>query len=207
MPSLQSLLSNISATILGDPTVEISGVRYDSRQVQPGDLFACLPGTKVHGHQFIPQVLAAGAAALLVEDASVVPEGIPAVVVPDTREAMAWAAANFYGNPGDSLTLVGVTGTNGKTTTTTLLMHILQATGHPTGLIGTMAYHIGHEVLKAPHTTPESRDLQELLAKMRDAGLTHAVMEVSSHALCQHRVTGCHFTAAAFTNLTQDHLD
>ena len=103
--------------------------------------------------------------------------------------------------------MVGVTGTNGKTTVTTLLRHLLQAAGHPTGLIGTMAYHIGDEVLKAPHTTPQAPDLQALLARMRDAGLTHAVMEVSSHALCLHRVTGCHFALAAFTNLTQDHLD
>jgi len=207
MPTLSSLIRNIPVRVLGDPTVEIAGIRYDSREVHPGDLFACLPGTKVHGHKFIPDVVAAGAAAVLVEDAAAAPDNIATIVAADSREALAWISAAFYGNPGDALTLVGVTGTNGKTTTTTLLRHILQAAGHPTGLIGTMAYHIGDEVLKAPHTTPQSRDLQELLAKMRDAGMTHAAMEVSSHALCQHRVTGCRFAAAAFTNLTQDHLD
>ncbi|MHB9105738.1 MAG: UDP-N-acetylmuramoyl-L-alanyl-D-glutamate--2,6-diaminopimelate ligase [Armatimonadota bacterium] len=207
MPTLQSLIRNISVTVLGDSAVEITDVCYDSRKVQRGDLFACLPGTKTHGHQYIPDVVAAGAAALLVEDAAVVPAGLPAVVAADSREALAWISAAFFGNPAEAMTLVGVTGTNGKTTVTTLLQHILQAAGHPTGLIGTMAYHIGDRVLKAPNTTPMSRDLQELLALMRDAGLTHAVMEVSSHALCQHRATGCRYAAVAFTNLTQDHLD
>jgi UDP-N-acetylmuramyl-tripeptide synthetase len=207
MPTLQSLIRNLPVTVLGDSGIEIEDIRYDSRQVGPGDLFACLPGTKVHGHHFISDVVAAGAAAVLIEDAALAPDGVTAVVAPDSREALAWISAAFYDHPVDALTLVGVTGTNGKTTVTTLLWHILRAAGHPTGLIGTMAYHIGDEVLKAPHTTPQSRDLQELLAKMRDAGLTHAVMEVSSHALCQHRVTGCRFAAAAFTNLTQDHLD
>jgi len=197
----------MDVTVLGDPDIEIGGVHYDSRVVQPGDLFACLPGTKVHGHRFIPDVVAAGAAAVLVEDATLAPGGVTTVIAPDSREALAWISAAFYGHPADALTLVGVTGTNGKTTVTTLLRHILQAAGYPTGLIGTMAYHIGDKVLKAPNTTPMSRDLQELLAMMRDAGLSHVVMEVSSHALCQHRVTGCRFAAAAFTNLTQDHLD
>jgi len=207
MPTLQSLIRNITVTVLGDSAVEITGVSYDSRKVQPGDLFACLPGTKVHGHQYIPDVIVAGAAALLVEDAGVAPAGVPTVVAADSREALAWISAAFFGNPADALTLVGVTGTNGKTTIVTLLRDILQAAGHPTGLIGTMAYYVGDTVLKAPNTTPMSRDLQEMLAMMRDAGLTHAVMEVSSHALCQHRVTGCRYAATAFTNLTQDHLD
>ena len=207
MAKLQSLIVDMAATLVGDADVEVTGIQYDSRKVMPGDLFACLPGTKVHGHAFIPQVIAAGAAALLVEDAAVVPAGVPAIVVADSREGVAKIAANFYGHPSDTLTLIGVTGTNGKTTVTTLLRNMLQAAGHPTGLIGTMAYRIGDEVLKAPHTTPQAVDLQALLARMRDAGLTHAVMEVSSHALCQHRVTGCRFAVAAFTNLTQDHLD
>ncbi|MHB9026461.1 MAG: UDP-N-acetylmuramoyl-L-alanyl-D-glutamate--2,6-diaminopimelate ligase [Armatimonadota bacterium] len=216
MPTLQSLIESLPVRLLGDARVEIRGIQYDSRQVRPGDLFACLPSERLidgrpdpsaHGHTFIPQALAAGAAALLVEDAAQVPAGVSAVVAEGSREALAWMSAAFYGHPADRLTLIGVTGTNGKTTTTTLLRHLLQRAGHPTGLIGTMAYHIGDEVLKAPHTTPQAPDLQALLARMCDAGLTHAVMEVSSHALCQHRVTGCRFRAAAFTNLTQDHLD
>ena len=207
MPTLSSLLAHIDAVLIGDPSVEITGIAYDSRQVRPGDLFACLSGTRVRGEEFIPAALAAGAAALLVEDAAIVPPGVPAVVAPDCRATLAWISAAFYGHPGDALTLIGVTGTNGKTTVTTLLRHLLEAAGHPTGLIGTMAYQIGATTLKAPHTTPQAPDLQALLARMRDAGLTHAVMEVSSHALCLHRVTGCRFHAAAFTNLTQDHLD
>jgi len=207
MSTLQSLIEQGTATVLGDAQVKVRGICYDSRQVQPGDLFACLPGTRVHGHQFIPQVLAAGAAALLVEDAAAVPAGIPALVVADARETLARISAAFYGYPSESLILVGVTGTSGKTTTTTLLWRILQAAGHPTGLIGTNAYHIGDQVLSAPHTTPQAPDLQALLAHMRDAGLTHAVMEVSSHALCLHRVTCCRYQAAAFTNLSREHLD
>ncbi len=192
-------------TIHGD--AEIRGIAYDSRRVAPGDLFACLSGGQVHGHAFIPQALTAGAAALLVEDAAVVPAGVPAVVAPDVREALAWIAAAFYGHPADHLTVVGVTGTNGKTTVTALLRQILLAAGHPTGLIGTMAYRIGDAVIPAPHTTPQAPELQALLARMVGAELTHAVMEVSSHALCLHRVTGVRFHLAAFTNLTQDHLD
>ncbi|HEY3380036.1 MAG TPA: UDP-N-acetylmuramoyl-L-alanyl-D-glutamate--2,6-diaminopimelate ligase [Armatimonadota bacterium] len=207
MPTLASLTATLSVTLLGNPDTEVRGIQYDSRQVQPGDLFACVPGTKTHGHHFIPQVLQAGAAALLVEDAAVVPAGVAAIVVPDSRRALAEIAAAFYHHPCERLTVIGVTGTNGKTTTTTLLWQMLRAAGHPTGLIGTMAYHIGDEVLAAPHTTPQAPDLQALLARMCDAGLTHVVMEVSSHALCLHRVTGCRFHLAAFTNLTQDHLD
>jgi len=207
MPSLSALVDGLPVTCIGDSSVEIGGIAYDSRQVKPGDLFACLPGTRTRGDAFIAPALAAGAAALLVEDAAVAPPGVPAVVAADIREALAWISAAFYGHPADALTMIGVTGTNGKTTVTTLLRHLLQAGGHPTGLIGTMAYHIGDTVLKAPHTTPQAPDLQALLAQMRDAGLTHAVMEVSSHALCLHRVTGCRFHAVAFTNLTQDHLD
>ncbi len=207
MPSLSSLLAHVHCTLLGDPTCDVSGIQYDSRKVQPGDLFACLPGTRAHGHQFISQVVAAGARALIVEDAEVVPPGVTAVIVPDSREALAEISAAFYGYPSERLIVVGVTGTNGKTTVTSLLRDILQTAGHPTGLIGTLAYRIGDEVIAAPHTTPQSLDLQALLARMVTAGMTHAVMEVSSHALCLHRVTGCRFKLAAFTNLTQDHLD
>ena len=207
MPSLVSLLAHVHGTLLGDPRTEVRGIQYDSRKVQPGDLFACLPGIHVHGHQFIPQVVAAGASALLVEDAAAVPPGMAAIVAPDSREALAEIAAAFYGYPAERLTLIGVTGTNGKTTVTTVLRELLQTAGVPTGLIGTIAYRIGEDVIPAPHTTPQAVDLQALLARMVAEGLTHAVMEVSSHALCQHRVTGCRFQLAAFTNLTQDHLD
>lgn len=207
MARLNAFLTGYPVTRLGDGQVEITGITYDSRRVQPGDLFVCMPVGQKHGHDFIPQALAAGAAALLVGDAAVVPAGVPALVAAEPAEAAALTAADFYGHPADSLTLIGVTGTNGKTTTTTLLRQILADAGHPTGLIGTMVYMIGDEVLPAHNTTPLAPDLQALLARMRDAGLTHVVMEVSSHALSLHRVDGCRFRAAAFTNLTQDHLD
>jgi UDP-N-acetylmuramoyl-L-alanyl-D-glutamate--2,6-diaminopimelate ligase len=206
MPTLADLLPD-GLAVRGDAGVAIRGITCDSRAVAPGDLFACLPGTKVHGHAYIPQALAAGAAALLVEDLSVVPDGVPAVAAPDIRAALAWMAAALHGHPADRLTVIGVTGTNGKTTITTLLQGILLAAGHPTGLIGTMAYRIGDEVIPAPHTTPQAPELQALFARMVAAGLTHVVMEVSSHALCLHRVTGVRFPFTAFTNLTQDHLD
>jgi UDP-N-acetylmuramoyl-L-alanyl-D-glutamate--2,6-diaminopimelate ligase len=207
MPALNTLLTGVNALLLGNGATEITGITFDSRKVKPGDLYACVPGAKTHGQTFIPEALAAGAAALLVEDDEMAPPGTPALVTPNVRAALAWLAANFYGRPADVLTLVGVTGTNGKTTVTTLLRGILQAAGHPTGLVGTLAYHIGDTIEAALHTTPMAADLQALLARMRDAGLTHVVMEVSSHALCQHRVTGCRFQAAALTNVTQDHLD
>lgn len=208
MASLISLLNNQhTARIIGNGEVEISGISYDSRTVQPGDIFACLPGSKTDGHSYIPAVLAAGASALLVSDASFVPPGVSAIISGAPRETLAEISAEFYHHPGDSLTLVGVTGTNGKTTVTTLLWHILQAAGKQCGLLGTMAYHIGETILPAPHTTPQAPDLQRLLAQMRDAGLSHAVMEISSHALCLNRVTACHFDLALLTNITQDHLD
>ena len=207
MSTLRSLCTDYPCVLLGDADVSITGISYDSRTVQPGDIYACLPGSKVHGHTFIPQVLASGAAALLVEDARVVPTGIPAMVVSQSREALAHISAEFFGHPGEALTLIGVTGTNGKTTVTTLLHRILQQAGIRSGLLGTLAYYIDEETIPAPHTTPQAPELQALLAKMRDAGLTHAVMEVSSHALCLHRIDGCRFTLALLTNVTQDHLD
>lgn len=207
MKTVAALCANIEATIIGDPQTEVTGINYDTRKVQLGDLFACLSGDKVNSHTLIPLALAAGATVLLVEHAESVPDGVSAIVVADTRAALALISAAFYDHPADSLTLVGVTGTNGKTTVTSLLRHILLTTGHPAGLIGTLAYHIGDEVIPAPHTTPQAPELQQLLARMRDAGLTHAVMEVSSHALCLHRILGCSFRYAALTNLTQDHLD
>ncbi|MEI7833735.1 MAG: Mur ligase family protein, partial [bacterium] len=207
MKTIAALCADIECTIIGDPQTVITGISYDSRKVLPGDLFACLAGAKVDSHSLIPQVLAAGAVALLVEHVDVVPVGVPAILVRDTRAALALLAAAFYDHPADHLTLVGVTGTNGKTTVTTLLRHVLQTSGHPTGLIGTLAYRIGDEVIPAPHTTPQAPELQQLLARMRDAGLSHVAMEVSSHALCLHRITGCRFRFAALTNLTQDHLD
>ena len=188
-----------------DLETEVSGVSYDSRTVRPGDLFVALSGYTVDGHRFIPQALAAGAAAVLCQTP---PEGeIPWVRVRDSRRALAVAGANFFGHPAKAMTMVGITGTNGKTTTTYLLKAILEARGETVGLIGTNQNMIGKEILPTERTTPESFELQMLLARMRDAGCTYVVMEVSSHALVLDRVYGVPYKVGVFTNLTQDHLD
>ncbi|MEZ5272152.1 MAG: UDP-N-acetylmuramoyl-L-alanyl-D-glutamate--2,6-diaminopimelate ligase [Ilumatobacteraceae bacterium] len=178
----------------GDPVV--TSVTYDSRAVSAGSLFCCLRGGTVDGHSFGAAAVQAGAVALLVEE--VLPVPVPQVVVANARDAMGRVAAAFFGHPARSLRMVGVTGTNGKTTTTTLLAAILDHAGMPTGVIGT---------LTGKHTTPESPELQALLRGFLDEGRTAAVMEVSSHALALDRVAGCHFDVAVFTNLGRDHLD
>jgi UDP-N-acetylmuramoyl-L-alanyl-D-glutamate--2,6-diaminopimelate ligase len=184
----------------------IRGISIDSRAVAPGDLFVALRGAQADGHDYLAQAAALGAVALLVESA---PEGAlpPAVVVADTRRALAPIAVRFFGDPASELTLIGVTGTNGKTSTTFLTESILSAAGRPTGLIGTVEVRYAGERRRALNTTPESLELQRLLRDMRTRGVTAAVMEVSSHGLALGRVTGCRFAAAAITNLTQDHLD
>ena len=179
-----------------DAAVEIGAITHDSRQVGPGTLFCCLPGSRVDGHEFAAAAVEAGASALLVE--RVLPLGVPQITVADARSAMGHLAAALHGRPTDDLLAVGVTGTNGKTTTTHLIAAILEAAGRPTGVIGT---------LTGVHTTPEAPDLQRRLAEMRDAGSTAVAMEVSSHALALHRVDGCRFAAGVFTNLGRDHLD
>jgi UDP-N-acetylmuramoyl-L-alanyl-D-glutamate--2,6-diaminopimelate ligase len=186
----------LGAVLRGDASVRIGGVEYDSRRVGPGSLFCCLRGSAADGHAFAEGARAAGAAALLVDH----PLGVdlPQVVVTDTRIAMGHLASAFHGHPSRSLMLVGVTGTNGKTTTTSLVAGVLEAAGVRTGVIGT---------LTGKHTTPESPDLQALLAGFRDEGCAAVAMEVSSHALALHRVAGCHFRLAVFTNLGRDHLD
>ncbi len=207
MMRLKELLEGIpvlSAT--ADLGMEIPDVCYDSRAVKPGGLFVAMTGFAVDGHDFIEQALEAGAAAVLCQRA---PGGeIPYVQVEDSRRALAVAGANFFGHPAGGMTMVGVTGTNGKTTTTYLLKAILeQAAGAKVGLIGTNQNMIGREIIPTERTTPESFEVQRLFAQMRDAGCTHVVMEVSSHALALDRVYGVHYRVGVFTNLTQDHLD
>lgn len=194
------------ATITGDAGCEIAGLRYDSRAVEPGDLFMCFRGFVHDGHDFIPEALGRGARALMVDRPERVPPGVPAVVVPDTRRAAGPVASRFYGDPSARLHLVGVTGTNGKTTTTFLIRAVLSLRG-PVGLVGTVHNVVGGEVRPVRHTTPEAVDLQSLLHAMAARGDHAAVMEVSSHALALHRVDGCRFDIGVFTNLTQDHLD
>ena len=202
---LQELLRGVavkSSTAADD--LEIREVRYDSRAVQAGDLFVAIRGFATDGHQYIGKAIEQGAVAVVCEEA---PAGVPAVVVENARQALAEIAANRFGHPADSMVMMGVTGTNGKTTTTYLVKHMLEDAGHKVGLIGTNQNLIGDEVIETERTTPESYELHALFARMRDAGCTHVIMEVSSHSLVLDRVHGIRFAVGAFTNLTQDHLD
>jgi UDP-N-acetylmuramoyl-L-alanyl-D-glutamate--2,6-diaminopimelate ligase len=188
----------------GNLDLDVGRVTYDSREVKPGDLFVALRGSQTDGHRYIRQAFERGAVAALVEE----PVDAPCwAVVGDTLPALALAASKVYGSPADSLTLIGVTGTNGKTTTTYLIEAIGRAAGRSMGLLGTIEYRWPGFSKPAPHTTPFSSDLQEGLATMREAGVTAVAMEVSSHALGLHRVDTLHFDVGAFTNLTPEHLD
>ena len=193
--------------------VEVQSIQYDSRKVAPGDCFVAVRGTGTDGHRFIDNAIRKGAKVVVLEDDTVLPDAffmhaaVVKVVVPDSRKALALMAANYFGHPSKSLRMVGVTGTNGKTTTTHIIKSIFEAAGWKTGLIGTIEYKVGDEIIPASHTTPESLELNELLARMVQVGCSSVSMEVSSHALHQSRVHALTSTAAAFTNLSQDHLD
>ena len=186
-------------------SVAVSAVDFDSRAVQPGSLFVCVRGFECDGHRFAAHAVKAGAVALLVEEILDVP--VPQIVVPNTKRALAVAAATFWGSPSGDLSIFGITGTNGKTTTTYILDSILRTHGLLTGIVGTVEVRIGQRSLPAGRTTPESAELQQVLAEMRDEGVQAVSMEVSSHAIDLHRVDAVRFAAVAFTNLTQDHLD
>ena len=206
----ESLLKLLDATEViessADPQTRIESLCCDSRRAGPGTLFFALRGARIDGAQFVAQAAEKGAVAI-VSDAAL-PACAPSLIrVPDARAAMADIAAAFYGNPADKLKVMGVTGTNGKTTTAFLVKHLLDADQRRCGLIGTVKYCIGESEMDAPRTTPESLDLQEILAQMLDAGNKAVAMEVSSHALVQHRARAIDFDTAVFTNLTQDHLD
>ena len=203
---LNQLLAGVALTERRAGDVECSGICYDTRTMEPGCLFVALPGYKTDGHKYIAQALEQGAAAVLCQHP---PEGEgPWLVTPDARAALAAVSANWFGHPARDLTLLAVTGTNGKTTTTYLLKAMLEGVlGARVGLIGTNQNMVGEEVLPAHRTTPESYEVQQLLREMADAGCTHVVMEASSHALVLHRLDGLRFRAGIFTNLTQDHLD
>ena len=204
---LKELLENIEVEEWSaSPDMEISDLCYDSRRVKPGSVFAAIPGFETDGHRFIPAAAENGAAVILCERK---PEtDVPFVRVRDSRTALALASANLFGHPGDHMHLIGVTGTNGKTTSTMLIKHMLErCLGAKVGLIGTNQNMIGDKALPAERTTPESYELQKLLREMADAGCTHVVMEVSSHSLVLARVAGLRFSVGLFTNLTQDHLD
>src|SRR3954468_13285546 len=189
----------------GPDAVEITGLAYDNRAVGPGTLFFCVPGFTRDGHDFAPDAVGRGAAALVVSHPLGL--GVPEVVVDDVRAAMATAAARFHGDPTARLRVIGVTGTNGKTTTAFLVRDLLEAAGVRTGLIGTVVSVVGGQERAVERTTPEAIDLQRLFAEMLAAGDRACVMEVSSHALQLHRASAIHWAVAMFTNLTQDHLD
>ncbi len=193
--------------------LHIAGIQYDSRKIQPGEMFVAIRGHNTDGHRFISEAMARGASVVVVENDNAAPDpmflhtGVAKLVVPDSRKALALLSGNFYDHPSKRMRLVGVTGTNGKTTTTHLVHSVLQENGDKAGFIGTIGYKTGNEVLPATHTTPESLDLNRLLDSMVRNGCTSAVMEVSSHSLALDRVYGLNFTVAGFTNITQDHLD
>lgn len=191
--------------VVGEQDIKIENIACDSRKVSAGDLFICLRGFTVDGHDFAAQAVAQGAVALVVEEKLAV--DVPQLVVPDTRRAMAVISSRFFDFPSNKFKLIGVTGTNGKTTTTHLIYHIMTAWGKKAGLIGTINRRIGDQVVEMKNTTPEALDLQRYLHDMHREGADYVAMEVSSHALDLGRVRGCQFRTAVFTNLTQDHLD
>ena len=204
---LSELLRGLDVLAMtADPETEITGVSYDSRTTEPGNLYVAVVGYATDGHKYISGAVEKGASVVLCQT---VPEGkIPYVQVEDSRLALAKLGANWFGHPAKELTLIGVTGTNGKTTVTYLLKSVLEKTlGAKVGLIGTIQNMIGSEVIETERTTPESFEVQKLFRQMADAGCTHAVMEVSSHALYLHRVEDVRFKVGIFTNLTEDHLD
>lgn len=204
--NLITLLPTVEAAGPEGLQAVVTGIAYRSDRVRPGDAFFCVPGFAHDGHEFAADAAARGASVLVVERPVDVPD-VPQVTVPDTRAALALASDVFFGRPSRSMDLVGVTGTNGKTTTSYVIDSILRAAGRTTGLIGTVETRIAGTREPASRTTPESRDLQALLAHMVEEGVDAAVMEVSSHAIDLHRVDGVDFAVAAFTNLSQDHLD
>src|SRR5213080_19419 len=192
--------------VIGSLDRPVENIAYDSRRVQRNSLFAALRGEKTDGHEFIGSAIDKGASVIVTEREEQHPR-VTCLVVENTRTALADLSAAFYGHPARTLKLAAVTGTNGKTTTTFLIKHICEKAGLRCGLVGTVRYEIGERILPAIRTTPESLDLQELLAQIANAGCRAAAMEVSSHALAQDRTRGLEWNVAVFTNLTQDHLD
>src|SRR5438876_683233 len=206
MMDLERLVAALGAAdVVGRAPVEVRDLAYDARAVVPGSLFFCVPGAVADGHDFAPEAVERGAVALVVERPLGL--GVPEVVVPSSRVAMAQAADEFFGRPTEELRVAGVTGTNGKTTTTFLLYAILAAAGRRPGLIGTIEARVGGERRGVKRTTPEAIDLQRLFREMLDAGDRSVAMEASSHASALHRLDRVRFAALVFTNLTHEHLD
>lgn len=211
MAALQNILygANIKA-VSGRTTVEVAAVHFDSRQVEKGSVFVAVKGTQVDGHQYIPQVIQAGAVAVVGEypvESLAIPETVTYVQVAGSARALGIMASNFYGNPSSRLKLIAVTGTNGKTSTVTLLYHLYQEMGYKTGLLSTVENRIGEKVIPATHTTGDAVQINRLLKNMVDANCTHCFMEASSHAIVQERTAGLQLVGGVFTNISRDHLD
>ncbi|MBI5252649.1 MAG: UDP-N-acetylmuramoyl-L-alanyl-D-glutamate--2,6-diaminopimelate ligase [Desulfomonile tiedjei] len=209
MVTLKNILAAlVNPVVFGDSSAEISGITHDSRKVRSGWLFVAMRGELTDGHDFIPHAINAGASAIMAEKAPRAEFGnVSWVMVPDTRIALGHAAAAINGSPTEKLVLVGITGTNGKTTLTFLMESIIKAAGGFPGVVGTVSHRWGNHEQAAANTTPEASDLQHLFGRMVDDGVTHAFVEVSSHGLHRGRLEGCEFDLGVFTNLTQDHLD
>lgn len=207
MMELRKLLEGVEIKrITGETLKEITGISYHSKQVEKGFLFAAIRGMEADGHQFIEEAIERGAEAVVLEKERNV-SNRTAILVPNSRKTLSSISSNFYGNPTSRINLIGITGTNGKTTTTYLLESIFKKAGYAVGVIGTVNYRFGGKTTPAPNTTPESLDLQKILREMASEGASHVIMEVSSHGLDLDRVFGCQFDGAIFTNFTSDHLD
>lgn len=205
---LKSLLKGLDYEVIkGNEESKVQNIRYDNRKIEQGDAFVCVKGFKVDGHSFIGDAIKKGAKTLIVQEDVNVQEDITIIKVRDTRKALAIMSSNYFGNPKDKLKIIGITGTNGKTTSAFIIKSILEKAGFMTGLIGTIANYIGNKKVDAVRTTPESYELHELFKNMVDAGVEYCVMEVSSHSLELDRVYGIQFEEGIFTNLTRDHLD
>ena len=205
---LKSLLKGLDYEVIkGNEESKVQNIRYDNRKIEQGDAFVCVKGFKVDGHSFIGDAIKKGAKTLIVQEDVSVQEDITIIKVRDTRKALAIMSSNYFGNPKDKLKIIGITGTNGKTTSAFIIKSILEKAGFMTGLIGTIANYIGNKKVDAVRTTPESYELHELFKNMVDAGVEYCVMEVSSHSLELDRVYGIQFEEGIFTNLTRDHLD
>jgi len=204
---LRKLLEGVEVKkVTGETLKEIEGIAYHSKQIRKGFLFAAIRGLEADGHQFIEEAVERGAEAVVLEEEHKIPNRTM-IFVSNSRQALAKISSNFYGNPSFQMTLIGITGTNGKTTTTYLLESIFKKAGWNVGVIGTISYRSGQKTTPAPNTTPESLDLQRILWEMWREGTSHVIMEVSSHGLDLERVFGCQFDSVVFTNFTSEHLD
>ncbi|MGL5765518.1 MAG: Mur ligase family protein, partial [Sarcina sp.] len=205
---LKDLLKNLSYKVIqGNDDIIIENVCYDNRKVKTNDIFVCVKGFKVDGHKFALGAIENGASTVVVSDDIDLPSEVTVIKVADTRKALAVISSNFFDNPKDKIKLIGITGTNGKTTSAFIIKSILEKAGKKVGLIGTIANYIGDKKIETERTTPESFELHELFKQMVDENVEYCVMEVSSHSLDLDRVYGLEFEAGIFTNLTRDHLD